>query len=58
MTNTINPMVFAFTPWLLLEIRLVVEVRLLLEQRQSDPRLVFETRLVLRPGFYYFYSEL
>ena len=44
--NTISSMVFAIRPWLLLETRLV------LEQMQSDPRLVLETGLYLRHGFY------
>ena len=40
-TNSISSMVFVVRP------RLLLKTRLLLEQRQSDPWLVFETRLLL-----------
>ena len=46
MTNTISCMVFAVSPWLLLETRLVFESWILLEQMQSDPQLLLETWLI------------
>ena len=42
MTNTISSMVFAVRLRLLLETWHLFETRLLLEQMQSDPRLVLE----------------